>query len=82
LPIEFNPQFIVIGGPNGAGKSTTSKELLKPHSITAFDWDDRFQQRWSRFDFDPILAEGIRESANQDFHDHINSAFNLRQSVA
>lgn len=79
---KFDLNFIVIAGPNGSGKSTTSEELLKPHNIIAFDWDDRFQQRWNRFDFDPILAEGIRESVNQDFHDHINSAFNSGQSVA
>ncbi len=74
--------FIVIAGPNGAGKSTTSKELLKPHKITAFDWDERFQKRWSKFDFDPILADGIRESTNIEFEEHISSAFNSQQSVA
>ena len=76
------PEFIVIAGPNGAGKSTTSKNLLKPLGIEAFDWDKEFHTRWKAFGFDPAVIEGIREKVNSDFLDHIEKAFSQRQSVA
>lgn len=76
------PEFIVIAGPNGAGKSITSKSILKSFGIEAFDWDNEFHLKWKTFDFDPVVMEGIRESANEDFQVHINRAFTDRKSVA
>lgn len=72
---DLPPEFVVIAGPNGAGKSTTSKNILEPFSIEAFDWDKQFHIKWESFDFDPTIIEGIRKSVNEDFQNHINSAF-------
>ncbi|WOK04834.1 zeta toxin family protein [Imperialibacter roseus] len=81
---EFSssPFFIVIAGPNGAGKSTTSKEILRPYEIEAFDWDKEFQSVWRKFDFDPLLAEGIRESINSKFESYLSHSFSQDKSVA
>lgn len=79
---DLLPEFVVIAGPNGAGKSTTSKNILEPFSIEAFDWDKQFHIKWESFDFDPTIIEGIRESVNEEFQNHINSAFSQKQSVA
>lgn len=76
------PKFIVIAGPNGAGKSTTSQKILAPFKIEAFDWDKQFQSKWKSFDFDPTVVEGIRDSVNAEFQDHIRSAFSNNMSVA
>jgi len=78
----LSPKFIVIAGPNGAGKSTTSQKILAPFKIEAFDWDKRFQAKWKSFAFDPIVVEGIRDSVNAEFQDHIRSAFSDNMSVA
>lgn len=82
MPIKFNPQFIVIGGPNGAGKSTTSKELLQQHNILAFDWDQRFHEKWNRFGFDPTIMEGVCEATNEEFNNHVLDAFSAKSSLA
>jgi len=79
---DLPPEFIVIAGPNGAGKSTTSKNILLAFGIQAFDWDKEFHTKWKKFDFDPIVTAGIRESVNNDFQKHINSAFFEKRSVA
>lgn len=76
------PYFIVIAGPNGAGKSTTSKDILEPYSIEAFDWDQEFQSKWKSFDFDPTVMEGIRESTNTKFQLHLDQAFSKKLSIA
>lgn len=79
---KLSPKFIVIAGPNGAGKSTTSQKILTSFKIEAFDWDKQFQSKWKSFDFDPTVVEGIRDSANADFQDHLRSAFSNNKSVA
>ncbi len=79
---DLLPEFIVIAGPNGAGKSTTSKNILTPFGIQAFDWDKEFHAKWKKFNFDPIVTDGIRESVNDDFQKHINTAFLANSSVA
>ena len=78
----MSPKFIVIAGPNGAGKSTTSQKILAPFKIEAFDWDKQFQSKWKSFDFDPTVVEGIRDSVNAEFQDHLRSAFSDNMSVA
>ncbi len=78
----MQPFFIVVAGPNGAGKSTTSKDILEPYWIEAFDWDKEFHEQWKIFDFDPAVVEGIRESINSKFQSHLNHAFSKMQSVA
>ena len=65
------PYFIVIAGPNGAGRSTTSWNILEPYNIKAFDWDQEFHRHWETFDFDPTVVEGIRDSVNAEFKDHL-----------
>jgi predicted ABC-type ATPase len=57
----------VIAGPNGAGKSTNSKVILDEEGITAFDYDIELFQLWSKFSFDPVVEDGIRESVNDKF---------------
>lgn len=76
------PEFIVIAGPNGAGKSTTSRNILTPYGIEAFDWDKEFHKKWNTFEFDPTLIDGIRDSVNDSFQNHIELAFSTNQSVA
>lgn len=76
------PYFIVIAGPNGAGKSTTSKDILEPYKIEAFDWGHEFHERWKKFGFDPGVAEGIKESTNSKFQLHLDLAFTKNHSVA
>jgi predicted ABC-type ATPase len=68
------PQLFIIAGPNGAGKSTTSKKLLHPFKITAFDWDKEFYDKWSKFGFDPIIEQGIRDSTNDLFSQKKNES--------
>lgn len=63
--------FIIISGPNGAGKSTISKEILKPYQIKSFDWDVQFYNNWRKFDFDPVIVDGIINKTNVDFEDHL-----------
>ncbi|MEQ9375952.1 MAG: hypothetical protein RIG68_12285 [Imperialibacter sp.] len=74
--------FIVIAGPNGAGKSTTSKEILRPYGLEAFDWDKEFHSVWKKFGFDPLLTEGIRESINSKFESYLSHSFSQDMSVA
>lgn len=78
----MQPSFIVIAGPNGAGKSTTSKDILEPHKIEAFDWDQEFNKQWKTFGFDLAVMEGVRESINIKFQLHLNQAFSKKLSVA
>ena len=82
MQIKSNPDFVVIGGPNGAGKSTISRKLLEPLNISAFDWDQRFQDKWNQLGFDPLVIEGIRESVNTEFQEHIDKAFASQEPVA
>lgn len=86
LQKKFNhsllPYFIVIAGPNGAGKSTTSKDILEPYHIEAFDWDLEFYKQWKTFTFDPTVMDGIRESTNTKFQLHLDQAFSKKVSVA
>ncbi len=82
MQTKSNPDFIVIAGPNGAGKSTTSKKLLEPFGITAFDWDQRFYARWGQFEFDPLVTEGVKETINSEFHKHVEFAFSKNAPVA
>ncbi|MEM9078824.1 MAG: zeta toxin family protein [Bacteroidota bacterium] len=79
---KSNPEFIVIAGPNGAGKSATSRKLLEPFGVEAFDWDEQFQSKWRHFGYDPAIKEGIRQSVNSDFQSHIEEAFSANASVA
>ena len=51
-------------------------------NISAFDWDQRFQDNWSQFGFDPLVMEGIRESVNTEFQEHIEKAFANQEPVA
>lgn len=76
------PYFIVIAGPNGAGKSTTSKDILEPYNIQAFDWDQEFHEQWKKFASDPTVMEGIRESTNTKFQLHLDQAFSKKLSIA
>ncbi|MEQ9219303.1 MAG: zeta toxin family protein [Cyclobacteriaceae bacterium] len=76
------PYFIVIAGPNGAGKSTTSKDILEPYDIQAFDWDQEFHKQWKTFAFDLTVMEGIRESTNTMFQLHLDQAFSKKLSIA
>ncbi len=78
----MSPKFIVIAGPNGSGKSTTSQKILVPYKIEAFDWDQHFQSKWRSFNFDPVVIEGIRNTVNAEFQDHIQNAFRNKKSVA
>lgn len=56
------PEFIIIAGPNGTGKSTTSKNILEPYGIVAFDWDKEFHKKWKKFGFDhSLMAINNRE---------------------
>ncbi len=74
--------FIVIADPNGAGKSTTSKHILKPFNIEAFDWDKLFYSKWEKFDFDPVVVDGIKSSVDIDFQKHVETAFTQKRPVA
>ncbi len=76
------PYFIVIAGPNGAGKSTTSKDILEPYSIKAFDWDQEFHELWEKFAFDPTVVEGIRETTNTKFQLYLDQAYSKKLSIA
>lgn len=78
----MQPYFIVIAGPNGAGKSTTSKDILEPYGIEAFDWDKEFEALWKGFGYDQAVIDGVRESTNSKFQSHIENAFTDKISVA
>ena len=78
----MSPYFIVIAGPNGAGKSTTSKGILEPYNIEAFDWNQEFHKQWETFAFDPTVMEGIRESTNTKFQLHLDQALSKKLSIA
>lgn len=77
-----NPHLIVIAGPNGAGKSSTSHHLVKPYGITPFDWDKLFYYEWSKFQFDPLVAEGVREAAILQFENELGKALNNMEHFA
>ena len=42
----------------------------------------RFNQLWGDFDFDPGFIEGLTQSVNSEFEEHIKKAFTNHQSVA
>lgn len=76
------PQLFIIAGANGAGKSSTSKLLLEPYSITAFDWDKEFYSQWSKFGFDPVIMQGIRDSTSSLFRERIDQALKSESDFA
>lgn len=76
------PSLIIIAGPNGAGKSTVSYNLLKPFGIAAFDYDKIYFDQWAKFDYDPIIQEGIRKSTMERFYEHLKDGFVNKKHVA
>lgn len=75
-------QLFVIAGPNGAGKSTSSAEILKKYNITAFDWDFEFYSVWKKFDFDPLVEEGVRSKTSEKLQQLINKSLASKQSFS
>lgn len=76
------PTLFVIAGPNGAGKSSSSKVVLEPYGLEAFDWDHEFYSRWKRFDSDPLTEEGVRQHASELFIERFETAISNRTDFA
>lgn len=70
----------------GPGKSTTSSiilsDLLQKEDIKAFDWDLEFHNIWSEFYYDPAVVQGVTDSTNEKFRNHLASAFEKKQDVS
>ncbi len=80
--IAWSPTLFIIAGPNGAGKSTTSAALLQPFNIKAFDYDKELEVAWGRFDFDPTIEDGVRESVGELFLQRKNTALQEKLDFA
>ncbi len=76
------PRLFIIAGANGAGKSSTSKSILEPYDLTAFDWDEAFYDRWSKFGFDPIIMQGVRHSTSSFFREKIDESLKNQTDFA
>ena len=76
------PRLTIIAGPNGAGKSTFSKKLLEEQGIEAFDFDKEFYNTWKRFDYDPAVERGVRESVADKFDEAKQNAIINRTNFA
>lgn len=74
--------LIIIAGPNGAGKSTSSSSILRPLGIRAFDFDKVFYEKWSKFEFDPSIQEGIKNATLNEFQEHLEFAYKEVKNVA
>lgn len=59
--------LIVVAGPNGAGKSSMSDQVVKHYGLRAFDFDHEFFELHRQFDYDPHVAQGIREQVGNQF---------------
>lgn len=81
-PNSKSPELIIIAGPNGSGKSTLSENFLKDYNIKAFDWDAIFLATWRSFSFDPAVIQGISNSTNEKFQNHLDAAFKGKKDVA
>jgi len=60
-------ELVIIAGPNGAGKSTTSDDLLFDLNIKSFDFDKEFYSSWAKYDYDPMVENGVKESVGELF---------------
>lgn len=76
------PKLFIIAGPNGAGKSSTSKKILGPYNLEAFDWDAIFWNLFEKFDFDPIIERSIQDKASETFEEQIRNCFNKKENFA
>lgn len=76
------PKFLIVAGPNGAGKSTSSKHFLKEYGISAFDWDAELDKTWKKYSYDPIVADGIKDSTTDKFNDYIQQGINSNKNTA
>lgn len=79
---NYLPELIIIAGPNGAGKSTTSEDLLLDVGIHSFDFDKEFYSSWSKFGYDPLVENGIKESVGKLFEERKQEAISSRSSFS
>ena len=52
------------------------------YRIKAFDFDEEFYSKWSKYDFDPLIQQGIRETFADQFENHLNSGFRTNTDLA
>lgn len=41
--------------------------MLRPFQLTSFDYDQELETIWRRFDFDPLVEEGVRNEVGDKF---------------
>lgn len=55
---------------------------MSSYNIKAFDFDKEFYRAWKRFDYDPAVEVGVKESVKGKFKQHIDISFADRKSVS